>query len=364
MSVDSIDAESQQDVTAKAPDEGAKRSIRIAMRWKLLAAFATAFTVVFVFIALYVLQFSTQNAQARLENELMTFATGGAKGIDAEQFFELVTTVPAVVDESNPFGLGYPTSPLYSDQARALFNLNNITGEALSYSYFKDPKDGKLYAAATSAFFVDPSLGYPYKVPISETSSPATNERMNDGLSQPILQPAYTDAYGSWISAYVPIVDKNGNTVGGLGVDYPITYVDEVKRDVLSRLLPILIAAYLILLGVVLLLSTTLVRPLKRLTAASARIADGEYDVDLSSFSGSRFPDEMYELAESFATMARKVGAREKSLSQEVQRLKVEIDQTRRAEAVREITENDSFADLARKAAEMRERMRKDLGKD
>jgi len=364
MPVESVVAQSPTDVPAKSSGSETKRTIRVAMRWKLLAAFATAFTVVFVFIALYVLQFSTQNAQTRLENELKTFATGGAKGINAEQFVELIATVPPVVDETNPFGLGYPSSPLYADQARALFNLNNITGEALSYAYFKDPKDGLLYAAASSGYFLDPQIGYTYKVAISNTSSVETNELMNEGLAQPTLQPAYTDAYGSWISAYVPILDKKGAVVGGLGVDYPITYVDEVKRDVLSRLLPILIAAYLILLGVVLLLSTTLVRPLKRLTAASARIADGEYDLDLSSFSGGRFPDEMYELAESFATMARKVGAREKSLSQEVQRLKVEIDQTRRAEAVREITENDGFADLARKAAEMRERMREDLGKE
>jgi len=364
MAIETVLAESQPENPATISQERPRRSFRVAMRWKLLAAFATAFTVVFVFIALYVLQFSTQNAQTRLENELKTFATGGAKGINAEQFVELITTVPPVVDEANPFGLGYPSSPLYVEQARALINLNNITGEALSYAYFKDPKDGKLYAAASSGYFLDPQIGYTYKVPISNTSSVETNQLMNAGLSQPTLQPAYTDAYGSWISAYVPIVDQNGVTVGGLGVDYPITYVDEVKRDVLSRLLPILIAAYVILLGVVLLLSTTLVRPLKRLTAASARIADGEYDLDLSSFSGGRFPDEMYELAESFATMARKVGAREKSLSQEVQRLKVEIDQTRRAEAVREITENDGFADLARKAAEMRERMRKDLGKE
>ena len=72
----------------------------------------------------------------------------------------------------------------------------------------------------------------------------------------------------------------------------------------------------------------------------------------------TRFPDEMYTLAESFTSMAAKVAARERSLTQEVQRLKVEIDHARREEAVKQITESDSFAELARKAAEMRRRNR------
>ena len=62
--------------------------------------------------------------------------------------------------------------------------------------------------------------------------------------------------------------------------------------------------------------------------------------------------------------MAKKVGARERSLTQEVQRLKVEIDQSRREEAVSQITDNDDFAALAVKAQEMRKRMREGLGKE
>jgi len=68
--------------------------------------------------------------------------------------------------------------------------------------------------------------------------------------------------------------------------------------------------------------------------------------------------DEMFTLAESFAEMAKKVGLRERSLTREVQRLKVEIDHARREEAVKEITESDFFSDLTAKAAEMRRKAR------
>jgi len=334
------------------------------MRWKLLGAFATAFTVVFVFIALFVLQFSTQNAQNRLESDLLAFALGGATTINAEQFVELNATVEPVPDPSNPFGYGYPDSELYRDVAQSLVNINIITGEALSYGYYKDPVDGLLYASASSGYYLDPQIGFTFKVPVLETSGAETNSIMEQGLTEPTLQPAYSDGYGSWISQYVPILDANGQSVGALGVDYPLAYVDAVKRDVLLRLLPVLIASYVILLGIVLALSTALVRPLRRLTVATARIADGEYDLNVRALVRTRFPDEMYELAESVAVMASKVGAREKTLTQEVQRLKVEIDEGRRAESVKEITNSDSFNELAEKAAAMRKRMREDMGKD
>ena len=116
----------------------------------------------------------------------------------------------------------------------------------------------------------------------------------------------------------------------------------------------------MVLLVLVLLLATALARPLKRLTVATERIAEGDYDVDLSGVSRSRFPDEMATLAASFQVMADQVAQRERSLAQEVTRLKVEIDHARREEAVREITETDFFADLSAKAAQMRRRRRGD----
>ena len=352
------------DVQATEHEPALKHILRVAMRWKLLAAFAGVFTVIFVFIAIYVVQFSTNNAQKRLVDELSTTAIGGSSTIDARQFVDLITTVPAVPDSKNEFGFGYPTSQLYKDQAKALVNINRISGEALSYTYFKDPKDGKLYAAASSGYYLKPQIGYTYKVPIYKTSSEETNQLMMAGLTTSTEQPAYSDGYGSLISRYVPIVDANGTSVGGFGVDYPLTYVDQVRSDVQKSLYPVLIVTYVVLLGLVLLVSTSLVRPLKRLTAATKRVADGEYDLDVRGIVRTRFPDEMFELADSFAQMAKKVGARERSLTQEVQRLKVEIDQSRREEAVSQITDNDDFAALAIKAQEMRKRMREGLGKE
>ena len=341
-------------------DISRRGSIRVAMRWKLLGAFAGAFTIVFAFIAVWVVNFSTNNAESRLVEQLNGITFGGAGTIRAQEFELLVTTVPAVPDPSNPFGLGYPDSPLYVNSAKQLQQIRDIVSEANPYTYFRDPADGQLYFATSAGYFLDPPFGVTFRVPVADVASPETYARMERGLTETVNEPAYTDPYGSWISAYTPIKDETGRVVGALGIDYPLTYVDEVRQGVRDQVLPVLLGSYLVLLLMVLLLSSTLVRPLRRLTAATRRIAAGEYDLDVRSLVRSRFPDEMYELGESFEQMAIKVGAREKSLTQEVQRLRVEIDQSKREEAVKEITETDFFSDLAAQATKMRARMRLD----
>jgi hypothetical protein len=60
--------------------------------------------------------------------------------------------------------------------------------------------------------------------------------------------------------------------------------------------------------------------------------------------------------------MAREVHAREQRLKQQVQQLRVEIDETRKAKQVAEITETGYFQALQQKAQELRRRMGKEEG--
>lgn len=337
-------------------------SLRMPMRIKLLGGFAGAFTLVFVFIALWVYNYAEKAALDRVSSQLKTTAEGGAAIMDVPNFNELIETVPAVPDPSNPYGLGYPDSPLYLQNAQDLQDIREVVPEAFVYSYFKDPADRQLYFAGSAGYFLDPPFGVTFRVPVVDVVSPATYSRMEAGLVQTVPEPPYTDQFGEWISTYSPVRDAEGRTVGAIGVDFSLAYVDKVREDVRSRVFPALAASYLVLLSLVALLSSALVRPLRRLTEAASRIAEGEYDLDVRDVTSTRFPDEMYDLGQSFAVMAEKVAARERTLTKEVQRLKVEIDATKRAKAVEEITSTDFFSDLTSKASQMRARMREGPG--
>jgi two-component system cell cycle response regulator len=72
----------------------------------------------------------------------------------------------------------------------------------------------------------------------------------------------------------------------------------------------------------------------------------------------ARRSDEPGQSAQVFQEMARQVYAREQHLQQQVQQLRIEIDQARKAREVAEITESDYFQQLLGKAEELRNRTR------
>jgi DNA repair ATPase RecN len=79
----------------------------------------------------------------------------------------------------------------------------------------------------------------------------------------------------------------------------------------------------------------------------------GEFDPETIAQVAAR-RDELGRLARVFQQMAREVRAREQRLKQEVQQLRIEIDETRTARQVSEITETDYFQDLQRKVDRLR----------
>src|SRR5205085_3661239 len=90
-----------------------------------------------------------------------------------------------------------------------------------------------------------------------------------------------------------------------------------------------------------------------RITAAAAAIKANTFQAE--SLDGvARRPDELGQLAQVFQEMARQVYAREQQLQRQVQQLRIEIDQARKAREVADITESEYFQQLLSKAEELR----------
>jgi HAMP domain-containing protein len=319
--------------------ETTKRRLRFPMQWKLLTAFVAAFTVVFAFIAFWVVNYASDIALKRLTGQLLEATEGAARDLPVKAVAEVAALDP---DQDPAENSAYQRIDDDIDSVKATIP------SVEPYTYVVE--DGKLYYLVSSA---------PFKEPVAQTVPFATLTYMHDGLRATTFQPENSDTFGTWISAYSPIVDKQGNTIAAVGMDYSLEYVQDVQQQARAQVFPVLAVSYVLLILLVLLVSTLLVRPLRRLTLATRRIADGEYDLDLDRLTRSRFTDEMSDLADSFKVMAAKVAARERALTKEVQRLRVQIDNAQRDQSVREITETDFFADLAAKADDLRSRMHK-----
>src|SRR5437667_5916166 len=88
-----------------------------------------------------------------------------------------------------------------------------------------------------------------------------------------------------------------------------------------------------------------------RVTAAAAAIKANTFELE-SLDEVTRRSDELGQLATVFQEMAHQVYAREQQLQQQVQQLRIEIDQAGKASDVADITESDYFQHLLGKADE------------
>lgn len=90
-----------------------------------------------------------------------------------------------------------------------------------------------------------------------------------------------------------------------------------------------------------------------RVTAAAAAVEAGVYAPESLNEVAER-NDELGQLARVFQRMVNQVYTREQSLRQQVEKLRIEIDQAKQARQVAEITETEYFQQLQNRAARLR----------
>lgn len=253
-----------------------------------MSAFAAAFTLVFAFIALWVVYNAGTAALKRVEEQLVDATQGTARDVP-QPALERLLKLPAGTDVS---GL-----PAYRKIRRDLDSVQATLPEARPYIVAKGPSGSLDYLVVP---------GEPFRDAVSAKSPSETIEYMLRAFDATVYQGRNDDQFGQWVSAYSPILNAQGEALAVVGMDFPLQYVRNVRTEARQRVLPVLIASYAALLALVWLVSTLLVRPVQRITAASQRIADGDYSQDLSRLTRGRYPDEMSDLADSFGVMVSK----------------------------------------------------------
>lgn len=94
-------------------------------------------------------------------------------------------------------------------------------------------------------------------------------------------------------------------------------------------------------------------RDVQHVTTAAAAVETGSFDIVVLSEVAQR-EDELGALARVFERMAKEVQAREQKLRQQVQELRIEIDQQRKEKQVSEIVDSDYFQQLQNRANQLR----------
>lgn len=94
-------------------------------------------------------------------------------------------------------------------------------------------------------------------------------------------------------------------------------------------------------------------RNVAAVTSAAGAVERGQFDSNSLSAVASR-DDELGQLARVFQRMAHEVAAREQRLKQQVEELRIEIDEVKKQQQVADITESDAFRDVLERARRFR----------
>jgi len=152
-----------------------------------------------------------------------------------------------------------------------------------------------------------------------------------------------------------------GETVAAQMVYVPASEIlDSAHRAFLliMGIFVLIFAAVIILINV--LLRRLVVWPAHRMSTVAAMISQGELGSEaaarnIDTLDGvARRHDELGQSARALQKMAREVFAREQRLKEQVQQLRIEIDQAKKDREVQEIVETDFFQDLKDKAGRLR----------
>lgn len=329
--------------------KGTQKRRSISLMWKLLVGFTLVFSVVFAAAFYWFLTYSTDTALDKIQDDLVNTVTGAAKGVDTVELL-------ALASEGVPNEAGFTDDPRFQTQLDWLDTVHSIEPRAWPYIYVPGSEQNEIiYIVDLFARYDTERATAFQKHKISKGFSlGGLNEltiRTTDGKFE-----TYEDEYGAWVSAYTPITNPQGEMVGAMGMDFEASYVNQVRQAILDRIGVAFLIAYTALFVLVFLISRTLTQPIRRLTRAAQKIAEGDYEQDLSGGKRERFPDEIGTLREVFGVMVSKVYQREQTLKAQVEQLKIEIDEAKRQHEVDEIAETDFFRELQSKAQLMRER--------
>jgi hypothetical protein len=154
----------------------------------------------------------------------------------------------------------------------------------------------------------------------------------------------------------VPLLDQEGS-VQVVALVYLLT--DSVRAAIQTSVIrSVLVSVAVIVLGAFIsfLLSRSITQPVRRLTGAARAIERDERFEPERIASLTKARDELAQLARVFSQMAVEVQTREERLKRQVEELRIEIDEVKKAWQVAEITESEYFQNLREHARKMRKR--------
>ncbi|WP_416666860.1 sensor histidine kinase [Egbenema bharatensis] len=300
---------------------------QISLRTKLLVGFSVVFTLVFAGTFFWFYAFATERTLSYLRTEMRSTLQGAAEGVDVDELLALYA-------EGDRNAAGFSDDPRYERVLDWFDQVHRIQPRAWLYTYVVGRSEqnrrygpsavqpGELeiiylvdlwaaYDPTHSSYFLE-----------SDRAGAAAHEVLRERrlVEEPEI---YTDRWGSWLSAAMPLFDEEGNVAAVLGLDIEADRILEVQQAIRDRVLIAFLIAYGVLGVLLYLLSGILTKHLDELTRSAKHIGSGDYDLNISFAHQEPFPDELTILAQVLECMVDSIRTREEQIK-ESQRIEYE----------------------------------------
>ncbi len=279
-------------------------TFRFGMRTQLVALFTLAFTIVFAAVFIWVYTFIEARTTERLRQDLNDTLTGAVAGVDGDE-------VVALYREGVPRDDGFSDDARYQKQMDYLKQVHSLEPRALPYTMVRGGKSDTRRVGAASAA---PEWIYVVDVDVPGTKhagfleSDTQTREADDAFARGVLvdrPDLYTDKFGSWMTSYAPLKNREGKVVALMGCDFEASYVDRVKSHARRSVVTVLVATYLVMLLLVYVAAGFFTRPVRELTRATETLGEeslGEKEPKPISLAKRR--DELGALARAFNEMS------------------------------------------------------------
>ena len=246
-----------------------------SLRWKFFA----------IFIALGVLVFFSAAVPAHMQNtRLMNHTIDGTMGIlrralqltytQIPIYGDLVRHLAAFGDES----VSEEDLALHAEMTKSMVEMAEAFN--LVFLYLVQRQGSGANAAYMFILSTYDTPGIPDVYGWADPP-PEITWVFDNGL--PILTEEYTDAWGTFRTAFLPIVE-NGQVIAVWGADYSFEYINSARRLMEISWAVAIALAVVVALAFAFFFSSSLARPIRRIEGVSRSLAEMDFTVGFDSF--------------------------------------------------------------------------------
>lgn len=315
----------------------------LPLRLKLLLLYGSFFTLTFIVLYFNLMYAVTEHADAQIKDDLVDTMSGAAADVDTDLLLALAAT-----GERN--SAGFSDDPRYLRLIEWLDVIHQTEPDAWPFLYLPGDNPDEIvvvvdlraiYDPPSAAGFLEVKQGNvedavnglefltfrhvegPAVLRLRQWSEEnqgtwigSLQASLADFLDDTGIDPSrefgtYTDQFGLWATAYMPLTSSAGENVAGLGIDYRADIVETVRAEARSSVLGVMM--YAIPLGLLFLyvLLNRFVNPVKALIKIARKVPVEDQDVSFRGIREAWMFDEIDMLAHVLGQMVADLRQRE-----------------------------------------------------